>query len=1105
MKLGILPDYLRLFDIIGLTETLTDNIEKQDLPDGYKALTIPRFSKEFKNGCFHGMCFIFNAAKIDLIPIKTVNNKFITWCKVKANNNDEILIGLTYIPPEGSKNFNSECFEQITDTLLSLESLDNKPILIMGDFNARTGELEDFLADDEHQEIMPPRSNRDKSINGNGKKLIDFCRTSDFKLINGRYFDDKDIGEYTSANYRGSSTIDYMLGNNNLHSKLLSFKVDAFDACLSDVHSPITCQLKVNSPEQTNITEEHIQNNNKNKKRIAWNPAKANLYRTAFDNELTESIHSESNTLSVDDLLGKINDSIYNAATSAGLATRNHRKPIRSGKKHFEWFDTDCKTAKNLYNKVKRNVPRTHTGKETIKHAAREYKYLINRKRKNYRKELKSKLKSCRSNDPAEYWKLIKGNRIQERCGTTLTKLTKHFEELNKNNNSNSVPLPDTQLKAANEQPNDSLNRVFDWSEIEKQLSAAKNNKAAGIDEISADFLKKLPVNVNRLILTLFNKVLDTGEFPQTWSTGIIVPIYKNKGKANDPNNYRGITLLSALGKLFTACINVRLADYCNQLGIIGDEQAGFRAAHSTLDSIFVLSTIIEMYLSRKKRLYCAFVDFTKAFDTIDRWHMWKKLLANGINGKIFNVIKNMYDKAKACVKLNNLKSEFFRCSVGVRQGDNLSPLLFALYINDFELFLKEKGCKGLNLAESEIKNALSNDDIEFFVKLILLLYADDTVLLADTPEELQKALDYTDEYCKNWQLTVNIKKTEVMIFSRGKVRNKPNFFYKGVNLKIVDQFIYLGVMFNYDGKFNRAIEHNVNKATRAMFSLTASYKRNELDLTTQLDVFDKTILPILTYGCEIWGHSNVEPIEVFYRKFLKRTLGLRKTAPNCMVYGETGRKNIALIVKQRMITFWMRLEKSERKLSGMLHITRKTTTESTQNRSCWHSFMKNLVGSLGIYYLWNLAKYANESEVKNYVKGVLSDWWLQNWRNEVDNLKIGKCYQILKRDPLREPYLDFLSSKDQKDFSRFRCAHLMFPANNHEIESRCGYCNDDSIADEYHVILECPQFNLIRTCFMPRYYRSYPTRDKFYELMNSKNRKTIKNLLKFLTFLESL
>ena len=131
--------------------------------------------------------------------------------------------------------------------------------------------------------------------------------------------------------------------------------------------------------------------------------------------------------------------------------------------------------------------------------------------------------------------------------------------------------------------------------------------------------------------------------------------IYK-KGLLSDPDNYRGITLLSCTSKLFTSCLNSRLSCYVEE-NIIGQEQAGFREGYSTIDHVFVLHVVIELYKSVHKRIYCAFIDYRKAFDSIDRSIIWQKLLSYGINGKMFIVIKDIYDKAKSCLMKDNMRS----------------------------------------------------------------------------------------------------------------------------------------------------------------------------------------------------------------------------------------------------------------------------------------------------------------------------------------------------------------------------------------------------------------------------------------------------------------
>lgn len=136
------------------------------------------------------------------------------------------------------------------------------------------------------------------------------------------------------------------------------------------------------------------------------------------------------------------------------------------------------------------------------------------------------------------------------------------------------------------------------------------------------------------------------------------------------------------------------------------------------------------------KKLYCTFVDFKKAFDTVWRVGLWQKLIKNGINGKILRVVVNMYKNVKSCIKQGGDFSNFFDCEIGVRQGENLSPFLFAIFLNDLEEFFTNEGASGLtNIHDLCVEN------IQCYIYLFVLLYADDTILLAESPDELLNML----------------------------------------------------------------------------------------------------------------------------------------------------------------------------------------------------------------------------------------------------------------------------------------------------------------------------------------------------------------------------
>ena len=250
----------------------------------------------------------------------------------------------------------------------------------------------------------------------------------------------------------------------------------------------------------------------------------------------------------------------------------------------------------------------------------------------------------------------------------------------------------------------------------------------------------------------LFNLVFDSGSIPCSWVEGVIRPINKRSGDKHNPDNYRPISILSCLGKLFTSILNSRLTKFVEENDILEENQAGFEEGYSTSSHIFVVHALIELMKSRKRKLFCCFIDFSKAFDSVWRAGLWQKLLKSGIDGKLFRTINSMYQNIKSCVRVNGIHSPFFASLCGVRQGENLSLLLFALYLNDLELYLTENGCEGISVQYSD-------DDIFTYFKILVLLYAEDTVLFAETETVLQNNLNIFKAYCDTWKLNINYKK----------------------------------------------------------------------------------------------------------------------------------------------------------------------------------------------------------------------------------------------------------------------------------------------------------------------------------------------------------
>ena len=194
------------------------------------------------------------------------------------------------------------------------------------------------------------------------------------------------------------------------------------------------------------------------------------------------------------------------------------------------------------------------------------------------------------------------------------------------------------------------------------------------------------------VIQQVFNTVLVNSCYLQLWKIGFLSPIFKSDDSF-DPSNYRGIAVTSCFGKLFTLIINRRFTEYIESNNLIKPHQIGFRQGYRTADHVFVLNTILNSYFKNGKSVYACFVDFSKAYDTVWQNGLLYKLIKNGLSYKSISLIKSMYEDIKMAVKLPGGLTPFFESLVGLRQGCNLSPILFNIYVNDLIKELQNDDC----------------------------------------------------------------------------------------------------------------------------------------------------------------------------------------------------------------------------------------------------------------------------------------------------------------------------------------------------------------------------------------------------------------------------
>lgn len=393
--------------------------------------------------------------------------------------------------------------------------------------------------------------------------------------------------------------------------------------------------------------------------------------------------------------------------------------------------------------------------------------------------------------------------------------------------------------------------------ELEAARDELKTGKAPGIDSIANEHLRDLPVDS---ILPMFNLIWQQGKVPSRWNTGIIVPLPKSDD-ASSLDQTRGITLMSCVCKLFGKVLERRLWKFVEGKELLCSEQGGFRKGRECMGHATVLYETLWRRNREGKPTFVGFVDFSKAFDRVWRNGLFVKLHRKGIRGRMLSMLRALYAESWARVQVNDEFTRPFRVKSGVKQGDVLSPLLFLIFIDDL---LKELKDSGIGLRVPGVKR-----DTPFTALALLaaLGWADDLVLLAASPEKLQRGLDIVHRWSQRWKMLVNADKTKVMIIESGTTRRSdcrdearnasPSWTIGGRRVSLVDHYRYLGITFSSDLSWDREVLLRARKAEKLTHAWTRVLRNPHIPPAVRRGVVLTYIVPAVSYGIGLWGQNQ--------------------------------------------------------------------------------------------------------------------------------------------------------------------------------------------------------------------------------------------------------
>ncbi|XP_053391424.1 uncharacterized protein LOC128554201, partial [Mercenaria mercenaria] len=632
-----------------------------------------------------GVGILVKSWVIEMFDITIVENAIegILALQLKCRSTDCCsLIVSAYLPPENSVwGRDAQTFFAHILSLIYINS-ECDTIFLAADFNARIGSLSDILQD---VDSLPARVPIDNVVNQHGRELIDFLIDSKFCTLNSRFQNDN----FTSISMKGKSVVDYICVPHDVFQQCQSFSVITIQSFVdeNDLHGLIG-QRSCLPDHSVLLVRVSLNIDISRADRFTNNPSTPTSFKYKLNHIPTDFMNRDIARLAILEVIGRIEsardtqfeiDSIYCKLCDTILNEMNHsiprynasnrtKKRNKNAKPYWNEELTDLWNAMGMTENefLKCNGPRRIKSQKRLDYvlARNRFNKLLRKTEREFKRSISVDIEDMSTSNPNELWDKIKHlgpkrdssipveiideqghvvtdeNVVSDRWKCDFANLYNGDDNEEFDNRFYDRAKIHRQLLELNivdplYTPNEQLKNNITLEEIVKIVMSANSKSACGIDNIPYAVLKYPPVIA--ALHKLFQLVFDTNIIPSEWRKSVIFPILKDKNSDKRlPLNYRGVSLLSCISKLYSSFINKRISYYLEESDLLADEQNGFRRGRSCEDHVFTLSSLVRNH----DNLHTAFIDLKKAFDFVDRDMLLYKLLLNGIDGKVYNAVK---------------------------------------------------------------------------------------------------------------------------------------------------------------------------------------------------------------------------------------------------------------------------------------------------------------------------------------------------------------------------------------------------------------------------------------------------------------------------------
>jgi len=596
--------------------------------------------------------------------------------------------------------------------------------------------------------------------------------------------------------------------------------------------------------------------------------------------------------------------------------------------------------------------------------------------------------------------------------------------------------------------------------DVTKAIKGLKRRKAPGWDTVQNEHLIYGGSKLISAITTLFNTVLRNEKIPTGWKRGLLIPIYKGNGKSkHDTDSYRPVTLLPTLYKLFEKIVDDRLRSFLSE-NLVCKQQQGFQRNVSCVTTTFNLQETIYHNVELNNKVYVAFLDTKKAFDTV--WHngLLKIIHDKGITGKIWRIIMEAYSDMTSEIVINEHSSQRFQLRQGVRQGGVLSSLLYILYIDGL-LNKLEESCSGAKAFSLQCGNPTLADDI---------------TCIALTPYDLQNMLNVAYAYSKKWKFRFSVEKSCVLVVNNKQKDSKVQFYLGKHPIPENNSHLHLGILQDKQLNLNERIKRACSKGRKAFFSLhTYGVKPIGLNPLTSASLYRKIVIPTALYGCELWGKLNKTNIAMISRLqhfIAKKTQGFPQATRSIMCESMLGLPPLITEVERRKLLFLQKLISMPNNVLSKQIFNRRLLLYDIDPTQVNHGFIPDIHNIIRKYHLEdfvdsykNSGLFPNKYHWKNITRDAILHKQQTTWQNSVKNDSDFKRFKeihngIKPASVWRIP----VTSYDMKLADYVARLWVTVPDENHHICCQCE-CRYTDLAR--HIVSECSVNLKLRDRFM--------------------------------------